>query len=149
MDPDAEKKVNYGKFMHEILQNMNTREDLDKAITKVLRDGKLNSYEVEFIRGEIRDFLNLNPVNDWFSGEWKVYNERDIIMRDGKIRRPDRVMIMDEKVVIADYKFGTSRLREHQAQISEYIGLVRKMGFRDVKGYLCYVKQKEVIMITD
>jgi ATP-dependent helicase/nuclease subunit A len=149
LDPDAEKKVNYGKFMHEILQYMNTLEDLDPALNKVLREGKLNHTELESVKSEIMEFLHLDPVKDWFSGKWKVYNERDILMSDGHIRRPDRVMIMDDEIVVIDYKFGVSRLREYQLQMSEYITLIRKMGYRNVKGYLCYVKNKEVILITD
>ncbi len=149
LDPDADKKVNYGKFMHEILQYMNTLEDLDPALNKALREGKLNSSELESVRSEIMGFLNLDPVKDWFSGKWKVYNERDILVSDGNVRRPDRVMIMDDKVIVIDYKFGVYRLREHQLQMSEYIRLIREMGHQNVKGYICYIKNKEVILITD
>lgn len=147
-DPGAEKKINYGKLMHEVLQNMNSREDLDRALDKFLREGKLNRSELGPVRKEMMDFINLHPADDWFSGKWKVLNERDILMSDGHVRRPDRVMIRDRQIIVVDYKFGSSRLREHQEQLAEYMKLIREMGYHDVKGYICYVKQKQIIPIT-
>ena len=148
LDPDADRKINYGKFMHEILQYMSTMEDIDPALNKVLGEGKLDRTELESVRNEVMELLSHDPVKDWFSGKWKVFNERDILINDGHIRRPDRVMIMNDRVIVVDYKFGTSRLREHQAQMTEYVEIIRKMGYKDVKGYICYAQLKEVILVT-
>ncbi|KPK86840.1 MAG: hypothetical protein AMS27_04210 [Bacteroides sp. SM23_62_1] len=146
-DPDAEKKINYGKLMHEILQNMVSRADLDRAMEKFHREGKLSQSELESIHEEIMDFLDLSPVQNWFSGDYEVLNERDILMRDGHVRRPDRVMIKDKQIVVVDYKFGSSRLQKHQDQLIEYMNLIREMGYHDIKGFICYVKQKQIIPI--
>ena len=146
-DSDTEAKINYGKLMHEVLQNMHTQADLDRALDKLMREGKLNKSELEPIRKEMMDFINLQPVEDWFSGKWEVLNERDIIMSDGHVRRPDRVMIRDKEIIVVDYKIGTSRLQKHQEQLIEYMKLIREMGYRDVMGYICYVKQKQIIPI--
>jgi ATP-dependent exoDNAse (exonuclease V) beta subunit len=147
-DPAAEEKINYGKLMHEILQHMNSREELDRALDKLMREGKLDRSELEPVRQEMMDFMDLQPVDDWFSGKWEVLNERDILMSDGHVRRPDRVMIMDQHIVVIDYKFGSSRLREHQEQIIEYMKLIRDMGYNDVQGYICYVRQKQIIPVS-
>jgi CRISPR/Cas system-associated exonuclease Cas4 (RecB family) len=122
-------------------------DDLDRALNKIFRDGKLNFREMTEIRNEILAFLSLKPVKDWFSGEWKVMKERDIITCSGHLKRPDRVMIKDGQIVVIDYKSGSTKRQDHEKQIREYMDLIKEMGYHDVKGYLCYVKLKEIFQI--
>jgi ATP-dependent helicase/nuclease subunit A len=58
-------------------------------------------------------------------------------------RRPDRVMMSQEKVIVLDYKFGEAH-NAHQKQVQQYTDLLRKMGHASVKGYLWYVQTNQV-----
>jgi ATP-dependent exoDNAse (exonuclease V) beta subunit len=145
----SDRGINKGKFIHEVLQSMVYADDLERALSKTFRDGKLNKAEMAEIRYEIAGFLNLHPVREWFSGDWKVLKERDIILPGGHLRRPDRVMIKDGRVVVIDYKSGTMKRQEHERQIREYMDLLRQMGYQDVKGYLCFVRLKEIFQIPE
>jgi len=42
-----------------------------------------------------------------------VKAEADILLKDGKIKRPDRVIYNDEKTVVIDYKFGAIKEPKH------------------------------------
>jgi ATP-dependent helicase/nuclease subunit A len=130
-----------------VLQSMDTEDDLSRAVDRVFREGKLNSRETGEIRNEILAFLSSEPVKDWFSGDWKVLKERDIITATGQLRRPDRVMMKSSQVIVIDYKTGMAKRKEHETQMREYIGLVKEMGYQDVTGWLCYVRLKENIQI--
>lgn len=145
--PGADRGINKGKFIHEVLQSMVDKDDLNRALNKVFSDGKVSREELAEIQYEIVGFLNLNPVREWFSGDWKVLKERDIIVPDGHLKRPDRVMIKDRQVIVIDYKSGTTKRQDHEKQIREYIGLLKEMGYKDVKGYLCFVRLKEIFQI--
>ncbi len=147
LEAGDERGINSGKFIHEILQSIDRSDDLESATDRAVRDGKLNSREAGEIKQEIMEFLNLEPVRNWFSGEWKVLKERDIITSRGQMRRPDRVMMKDDEVVILDYKTGRSKRKEHERQMQDYIDLVRQMGYRSVAGWLCYIRLKEVFQI--
>ena len=90
--------------------------------------------------------LNHPMVKEWFSGTWELYNECAILYRENgtlQTRRPDRVMMKDEKVVVVDFKFGKPR-REYTYQVKEYMDLLIQMGYSDVKGYLWYVFNNEI-----
>jgi CRISPR/Cas system-associated exonuclease Cas4 (RecB family) len=126
---------------------MDTKGDLSRAVDRVLREGKLNSRETGEIRNEILAFLSSEPVKDWFSGDWKVLKERDIITATGQLKRPDRVMMKSSQVIVIDYKTGIAKRKEHETQMREYIDLVKEMGYQDVTGWLCYVRLKENIRI--
>jgi ATP-dependent helicase/nuclease subunit A len=145
--PGADRGINKGKFIHEVLQSMIGADDLDRAINRVFQEGKVNMQEMAEIRNEILAFLNLEPVKKWFSGEWKVLKERDIITRDGNLKRPDRVMIKNGQVIVIDYKSGEIKRQDHEKQLREYMDLIKEMGYQDVKGYLCYVRLKEIFQI--
>jgi CRISPR/Cas system-associated exonuclease Cas4 (RecB family) len=69
-----------------------------------------------------------------------IRNESDILIPGSSdIRRPDRVMVSEDKAVIVDYKFGEKRASSHRKQIEAYAALLRDMGYADVQGYLWYV----------
>jgi ATP-dependent exoDNAse (exonuclease V) beta subunit len=143
----GDRGINSGKFIHEVLQSMEKAADLDRAVDRIFREGKLDSREKGEIRNEIMAFLSLDPVKAWFSMEWKVFKERDIILTNGQMRRPDRVMIRGSQIVVIDYKTGRSKRKEHEKQMQEYLNLVKEMGYQDVTGWLCYVRLKEIIQI--
>jgi ATP-dependent helicase/nuclease subunit A len=149
LEGSKEQGINSGKFIHEILQSIDNLNELEEAIQRAVREGKLNNRESSEISKEIMEFLGLEQVKGWFSGEWKVLKERDIITAEGQLRRPDRIMMKGSEVVIIDYKTGRSKLKVHERQMKDYIGLVRKMGYKDVKGWLCYIRLKEIIQIQD
>ena len=48
-------------------------------------------------------------------------------------RRPDRVMIGNNEVIVADYKFGELEDSKHIRQIQHYIQTIRQMGFGNVR----------------
>ena len=47
-------------------------------------------------------------------------------------------MMKDGKVVVVDFKFGKP-YPEYERQIHEYMELLIKMGYENVRGYLWYV----------
>jgi ATP-dependent exoDNAse (exonuclease V) beta subunit len=147
LESGAERGINKGKYIHEILQSMDVADDLDHSVDRLFREGKLNRSEAAEIRNEIRDFLNLESVKDWFSGSWKVLKERDIITPAGELRRPDRVMMNGSKIILIDYKTGVSKRKAHETQMREYLHLVEEMGCLEPTGWICYIMLKEIIQI--
>jgi hypothetical protein len=89
-------------------------------------------------------------VKEWFSGDWRLYNECSILHWQGntlKTSRPDRVMQRGDEVVVVDFKFGKKR-EEYRTQVREYMRLIQGMGYGDVKGYLWYVYLNELDEVT-
>ena len=146
-DHEAEKRVNQGNIMHEIFSLIRTCDDVDRAVDKIRREGMLDPGEAENFRMEIRKILQIEPFRDWFSGHWKVIAERDILIPEGALRRPDRVMLQEDRLVVVDYKFGQSKTKEHKDQVKQYMNILEHMNYGDVKGFLWYVLQNELIEI--
>jgi len=105
------------------------------------------------VRQLVTEALALPQVGSWYDGSWKLLNERDIIWMDkGKLcnKRPDRVMIKGDEVVVVDFKFGEPR-KSHHKQVKIYLELLQKMGYpaANLSGYLWYVENGETEKIKN
>ena len=93
--------------------------------------------------------LNNERVKNWYSDKWKVLTEPPILMNNGKIKRPDRVLINDNETIIIDYKFGIEELKTHEKQVKEYSDCLLQMNYKNVKGYIWYVTNNKIIEVTN
>lgn len=134
-----------GVVLHDILSRVYLPSDLGHAVRQSVDDGELSSVEeeevLELLSGRIREVES----RGWFpDNPEKVLNEVELIDVDGKIYRPDRVVVSGGKVVVVDYKFGESK-RSYERQIAGYADLWRRMGYEDVSASLWYVQTGEVV----
>ena len=150
-----EQYIHQGQLLHHLFASIGTEEDLPNAIEQLCFEGVLESTaQEEEIRRLASWALNNPKVKDWYSGEWELFNECSIIYpdEDGKLqtRRPDRVMVKDDEVVVVDFKFGKKR-PEYLVQVQEYISLLSEMGYTHITGYLWYVfaNQLEEVNFND
>lgn len=140
--------IRQGQLLHTLFASIDTKEDLTAAIERLLFEGVIESVEKAQEIYEIAErALSLDEVKDWYSGEWTLYNECSIIYNDeqGKMqtKRPDRVMMKDDEVVVVDFKFGKKK-PEYSTQVREYMFLLSEMGYTDIKGYIWYVYSGEL-----
>ena len=75
-----------------------------------------------------------------------ILNESELIDADGRVYRPDRVVIKDGKVSVIDFKFGEHRV-EYERQVRRYADLWRRMGYSEVTAFLWYVQTGDVMRI--
>ena len=140
--------IRQGQLLHTLFASIDTKKDLPAAIERLLFEGVIESTEkAEEIKKMAEKALNLNEVKDWYSGEWTLYNECSIIYNDkqGKMqtKRPDRVMMKEDEVVVIDFKFGKKK-PEYSTQVREYMSLLSEMGYTGIKGYIWYVYSGEL-----
>lgn len=134
--------IDRGQMLHTLFSRIQTVSDIEPSIQQLVFEGIIGTREQE---KEVRDIVQkafaAPDVQDWYSGNWKLFNECSIIYReDGNLnlRRPDRVMMKDDRVLVIDFKFG-KQLKKHKQQIQEYVDLLSRMGYNNMEGYLWYV----------
>ena len=79
----------------------------------------------------------------WFAAGVETFNELSIIDTDGKVHRPDRVVIDGSRAVVVDYKFGAHHAG-YRRQVMQYMEMLRQMGYRQVEGYLWYAAEDNI-----
>lgn len=139
-----------GKVMHALFSDIHTVDDVEKAVKKKVYEGIISKDKMECYASTIREKVESAP-SEWFDRKAKVVNERAILMKkkdiNGKInienKRPDRIVMVNDKVIIIDYKFGEEN-KGYKDQVNEYVDLIKKMGYKNVEGYLWYVEQSKI-----
>jgi hypothetical protein len=91
----------------------------------------------------LQDLITSHQHNDWFSNEYLLLTEHDIITPSKRTYRPDRVMIKDKHAIIIDYKFGQEQLPSYVEQVRDYILLLREMGYT-CEGYIIYNQAQKI-----
>lgn len=141
------KYINQGQLLHTLFSGIRTADDIHASIERLMFEGVIESKEQEIqIRKLAERALNNPEVADWYSGNWRLFNECAIIYKNkGKLetRRPDRVMMKEGKVVVLDFKFG-NRKPEYPEQVKSYMNLLSQMGYTDITGFLWYVYENKL-----
>lgn len=133
----------YGIMMHELLSRVKTTADIAAAVDFTCSSGLLPLSGRTIVASRLNAILTSDKVREWFDGTCTVMTEATIILPTGAARRPDRVMIRDNSVIVVDYKFGEPSPR-HRQQAASYRDLLNQMGYASVKSWLWYV-EKDIV----
>jgi hypothetical protein len=148
---DSDSFIRRGLLLHALFSEIRTPKDVPAAIERLRFEGLIRSLQDEERILKLTQWALGHPkVKEWFSGDWRLYNECSILHWQGntlKTSRPDRVMQRGDEVVVVDFKFGKKR-EEYRTQVREYMRLIQGMGYGDVKGYLWYVYLNELDEVT-
>jgi len=121
------KKLIYGKEVHNLLQSVFYREDIE-------------SLEVsEDIRSKLEEIVNHDQLSRYFEKDWVVHNEIDLVHNE-EILRPDRVCVKGKDAVIFDYKTGLEN-ESHIEQLTSYKLALEAMGYAIKSAYLIYIRK--------
>ena len=146
-DDGSGKYIRQGEIMHNLFAMVKTPKDVPSAIERLRMEGIIESGAHERQILKLTNWALKHPkVKEWFSGTWELYNECAILYRENGVlqtRRPDRVMIKDGEVIVVDFKFGKP-YPEYEAQVREYMDLLKDMGYDHVRGYIWYVFYNEL-----
>ena len=140
-------KRDYGMLMHEIVSKIETAEDIDNALTAYHISGDITNEQKTELAGLLESYLSDPAVSRWYSGGYRVLNEIQILQPKGTFSRPDRVMINGDEVIVIDYKFGEKENPKYIRQVKYYINQIEKMGYKTVRGYICYIALGKVIEV--
>ena len=132
-------KREYGTLMHEIISKVHTVADLEDIAESYLLSGDVTEAEKQNIVETLDGFIRKEDVSAWYSGKYRVLNEVEILQPNGLFIRPDRVMVNDDEVIVIDYKFGEKEDKKYIRQVKYYMSQIGKMGYANVRGYICYV----------
>ncbi len=134
-----QKAIEYGNILHEILSFIKTKDDIDLALTKAIENGLIVSSQKVEILDTIREIVNHQDLELFFSNEHKILNEKTIIQKEGNIVKPDRMVLTKQnEIYLLDYKTGSHQTK-YQLQLENYQSAIEKMGFKVTKKALVYI----------
>ncbi|MBT1704125.1 UvrD-helicase domain-containing protein, partial [Chryseosolibacter indicus] len=143
---DQREKINYGIHIHEVLSRVQYEEDVADVLDEITIEGIISLQEKAIVEEELKSLFSIPQIKDWFSKDWSVKTEVPILLPDGDENRVDRLLIKDKTAVIIDFKTGTPK-KSDNAQVQQYIDILRQMNYTKIEGYLLYVRDKEIVEV--
>jgi ATP-dependent helicase/nuclease subunit A len=143
----SEWKIDEGILLHQVFERMRLVGDLLPALSQLEYEGLLTKEDASYLRKSLPSLFEDEEVAGWFSPEWKYRNECEILLPDGHLKRPDRVLFQSGRTLVIDYKFGQMQREEHILQVREYLNLLRDAGFPAPAGFVWYVKARVKIPV--
>ncbi|TDQ19709.1 ATP-dependent exoDNAse (exonuclease V) beta subunit [Algoriphagus boseongensis] len=140
----AQRKL--GVIVHEILAASQNEKDAELLLQQYTFEGRLDSQTAEEVGGQLNKLFSLSQFQTWFGKEYQVLAEQGILLPGGSQKRPDRILIGENKILVVDFKTG-EKYPSHIQQVKEYMDLVAKLSPKRVEGFLCYLEPTEIIEV--
>jgi len=136
----------YGTFIHKVLSEIITKDDVLVVLNKYFQQGEINIQEKDEIEKRILKIIRHPELQKYYSKEVTIYNEREIIFNH-QIVIPDRLVVDQEnKVTIIDYKTGIAK-DEHRFQLEKYASVLESLKYIVQKKILVY--SNETVFIEE
>lgn len=133
-----------GIVLHDILAGVCAPDDLGKAVASAVSAGYLSQDEAAEAASLLGSRIDAVKHSGWFPEDGsQILNETAVMDSDGRIYRPDRVVVTGNRVKIVDYKFGEHR-RGYETQLRKYAEIWTRMGYEVDSACLWYVLSGEV-----
>lgn len=147
-DTTQQKAIEKGNLVHNIMSKIITKDDVEFAINDFIKASHINIEQSSILKQIVNEIINNSKLKEYYTSNYTIYNERDIITKDGAILRPDRVSINSKnEAVIIDYKTGLED-KKHGQQLQSYQDVLEDMQIKVKKKILVYInndiKIKEV-----
>ena len=140
------RKINFGTAAHKVMSLIKTPGDLEAAVNKLFHTGMISEETKSAITVQLKKIFETEPIKKFFSDEWEILAEREIIFPGDHALRPDRVMINGKHAVILDFKTGKEK-QQDASQIKHYADALAEIGYQPVEKYLVYLADGKVTSV--
>ena len=133
-----------GSIKHEVLANAANETEVEDWLMEMLLNGTIAEDEFEDLKNGVMEVLSHPELKAILAQSTENIIEKNIVDANGKLHRPDRIVVHTDGVAIIDYKFTLEQTDQHIEQILNYKDLLTQMGFEKVKSYLFYAVKQEL-----
>jgi hypothetical protein len=132
-----------GTSLHYGLSHLNNREDIPRISKELLTSGLMAPEDARYFESVCVKIVENPLLKSYYTSDWDVYTERDILTKNGIILRPDRLLIKKDVAVLIDYKTGSPK-PEDTSQLTAYAEAIEEMGLTVTQRILIYITQETI-----
>jgi len=142
------KAREFGEQVHMILERCDEISEIPVFIDGLGFSLALNQNAKIELEQSVKAALNLESTLELKEKGYICMKEQEVLSPNGKVNRLDRLYLhpSDKSARIVDYKTGFRRDHD-DTQMRSYINLIKDMGYDDVKAYLLYTNELELIHV--
>ncbi|HLW14387.1 MAG TPA: UvrD-helicase domain-containing protein [Flavobacteriaceae bacterium] len=142
----AKEAIEYGTELHDILEQIETKEDFSKYFHTLEKQQTLAKEKYDKLLRTIRNVVEHKDLQHLFKSDLQVRTEMDIVTADKQIRRMDRLNFHDDNTLtLVDYKTGAPKASDI-LQIKAYAEALEEMGMKLKEKLLVYIDSNTVVV---
>lgn len=145
-EEEQKEAMSRGKKLHAIFEELTELAQAQELVNKKKEAGRLNEEEARSILRQIRALFAEGEISALLGRKGQLFAERDLMMPDGGLLRPDRVIVDGDNATVIDFKTGSHYL-SHKKQLKAYQQALQEMGYKDVEAHLLYLDKKEIVSL--
>ena len=142
------KAREFGEQVHQILERCDDEAELPTLIDLMTASLKMTVKERIELEKTVKAALAKEHDLGFKAQGFICLKEQEILSPDGKLNRLDRLYLNPalKAARILDYKTGHVRSND-DTQMRQYINLIQKMGYEDVKAFLLYTQDLKLVAL--
>ncbi len=145
-EAETEAAISAGNLLHDTMAQIFSKTDATRVLSELEARAIIPKDEFEVLKKTVHQIIEHPALESLFNSDEKVYNERNIVTKDGLVLRPDRINIAkNNNVIIIDYKTGSPNIW-HNDQLLDYANAIEDMGFSISKKMLIYSNGGEIVI---
>lgn len=137
-DDERKDAIELGNLIHFALSKINYADEVEQVVENLQLEGHFEKDASEEVKQKLMDVVTHPDLKPYFSKDYKVINEREILTSDGVSLRPDRIAIKGKEAIIIDYKTGKPS-PSHKEQITQYADVLKAMDFTIKNVIIVYI----------
>lgn len=143
-DTNRETAMAQGNVYHHILEKVFLAQDLKPVLDNAFQIGVLSESNFKDVHTTLLNLIQHPNLQEFFSEDYKIYNEKELLRPDGSILIPDRVALKEDTVTIIDYKTG-KKSTKYTEQIESYANAYEQMGYVVKNKIIAYINQNIIV----
>lgn len=145
-EEEQKQALSRGKKLHTLFERLTEFKQAKSLVDAQKESGTLDEEEAASLLQQVRELFEDEQITALLRRKGQMLSERDVLMPDGELLRPDRVVIDQNKAVIIDFKTG-EYYKKHDDQMRAYRRALQEMGYQDVEAHLLYLDKKKIVSL--
>jgi len=143
---DPQRNSEWGNLVHYAMSLIEYADNANKTISRLINEGLIQREREKEFKEKIKSILNNPQISAYFTRDYSIKTEAEILLKDGSVARPDRIILKDNLAVVIDYKTGSIK-DSHKKQVIEYADMLEEMGYSVSDKILVYVDMNKVVFV--
>ncbi len=136
-----------GTLLHEAMCLLQHPQELPMVLQQMKMKGLVDDLTAIEMQETLSKILTQPIFENWKTNTIQRFGEREIVGADQSLKRPDLVLMDENNTWVIDFKFGEKKDNSHHKQVKEYVQLLQQMEFNNVKGYLLYGMENQMVEV--
>jgi ATP-dependent exoDNAse (exonuclease V) beta subunit len=138
------KEQRFGNYFHALMARCDSESTIETNLLELIRSGEIDpEFQAELIE-KAKEFFNQSA--SLFEDVEEIINEQLILIPGDSDKRPDKILIKENELIVFDFKTGKQSDR-HQPQLMGYHNALSEMFDKPIKLFLYYTETGSLLSV--